>query len=197
MTPISSSCKAFDMPKFATKQPMLSPFLFLNMPPQASGFGLPKAVPSILHLIRLRIKGCHITSMILGALGWWVSILKAFSIIKSSIEDPVASFVRVPDKHTKCINHCFRCIYVWLDVIESAIVSCIPDWVDVLIIAEQITNLHWGLQLLWHTSKIESIEDMLFVFLMIPCNHSIKPKQRCNVKINGLLILVACNISHI
>lgn len=68
---------------------MLAPLLFLKMSTQAAWPRFPRAVPYVLHLIILRIGGCHITSIILGAFGWWLLILKAFRIKKSSIDEHV------------------------------------------------------------------------------------------------------------
>jgi len=49
--------------------------------------GLPIEAPSMLHLIQLKIGGCHVTSIILGELGGMRKTLNDLRIVKSIIEE--------------------------------------------------------------------------------------------------------------
>jgi len=61
------ACKEFPMPVFSPKQISISEFQFLKMPPQDDK--LPDVEPSVLHFVQFKGGGCHISSIILGALG--------------------------------------------------------------------------------------------------------------------------------
>ena len=87
IVPVSSALRELLCPKLEAKAPKKLVFLFLKIPPQEEMPGLPIEAPSMLHLIQLKIGGCHTTSIILGALGGMRKTLNALRIVKSIIEE--------------------------------------------------------------------------------------------------------------
>jgi hypothetical protein len=70
--PASSTFKEELIPKLNEYAPKNAASEFLKIAPQDEISGLPNEAPSQLHLTQFRIGGCHITSLILGALPYFI-----------------------------------------------------------------------------------------------------------------------------
>lgn len=107
-------------------------FTFLVPEDTSTGSSWRSTTPSLWHLVQLFNGVIHITSLISGACGGWIIILKALRMRNSEMEPYAYFIVLLPHR---------------LNIWDSEVDSCPP----------MITILHWGDQPLSQIFQISSL----------------------------------------
>jgi len=139
---------------------------FLKIPPQAEIPGLPFDAPSILHFNRLFWGGCHKTSLVTGAFGWWIVHLKALRIVKSTMELLDTLEVWLPERDVEAIT--IEIVdFQWMPLLLNLawFLACQMMLIK-LAKAALITTLQPYIALS-HTFQMSSLEEKLKAMLMV------------------------------
>jgi hypothetical protein len=133
--------------KLIAKLPRLAPLLFLKILSQAIELGFSKACSTICVTLQPTKMGCcHTTSLILGALEWWVLTLTTFNTLNPIIEGHVERAMWSPYNYTFAIIIEMIVLQLGLKSLNIWLFMLIHITLTVLRIAATMTILSWRLQ---------------------------------------------------